>query len=119
MARSKNLTMAGKKQVATLGVLAVVLILAKFFPMVYGNILNQTSRLAGGDPQRSSEIINGVILICLGLIWFMLAKVFSYAPFFKSAWNISGLALVGIGGLLIANQNPFNADNFDPSNYGA
>ena len=40
MARSKNLTMAGKKQVASLGVLAVVLLLAKFFPMVYGNILN-------------------------------------------------------------------------------
>ena len=30
MARSKNLTMAGKKQVASLGVLAVVLLLAKF-----------------------------------------------------------------------------------------
>lgn len=119
MARSKNLTMAGKKQVSSLGVLAVILILAKFFPMVYGNILNQTAKLSGGDPARASEIINGVILICLGLIWFMLAKVFSYAPFFRSAWNVSGLALVGIGGLLIANQNPFNADNFDPSNYGA
>jgi len=119
MARSKSLTMAGKKQVASLGVVAVVLLLAKFFPMVYGNILNQTSQLSGGDTKRASEIINGVILVCLGLIWFMLAKVFSYAPFFRGAWNVSGLALAGIGVLLIANQNPFNQENFDPSNYGA
>lgn len=119
MARSKNLTMAGKKSVASLGILAVILLLAKFFPMVYGNILNQTSRLTGGDASRASEIINGVILISLGLIWTMLAKVFSYAPFARNAWNVAGFALVGIGGLLIANQNPFNSDNFDPSNYGA
>ena len=119
MARSKNLTMTGKKSVGSLGILAVILILSKFFPMVYGNILNQTSRLTGGDASRASEIINGVILVSLGLIWSMLAKVFSYAPFARNAWNVAGFALIGIGGLLIVNQNPFNEDNFDPSNYGA
>ena len=49
MARSKMLTMAGKRQVATFGVVAVVLLLAKFFPMVYGGLFNQTQRLSKAD----------------------------------------------------------------------
>ncbi len=118
MARSRSLTMKGKKQIASLGVVAVVLLLAKFFPRVYGGLLEQTQKITKADASRSSEILNGVILFSLGAIWFMLAKMFSYAPFFKSAWNISGIALVGIGILLISGQNPFrNTDEFDLTGY--
>ena len=115
---SKGLTMAGKKQTAMAGVIAVVLLLAKFFPMVYGSLLNGVSNVAKTDPSRSSEILNGVLLLFLGLAWFMLSKVFSYSPFYRNAWNISGLALVSIGGLLITGYNPFtNNQNFDLTGY--
>lgn len=120
MARSKMLTMAGKRQVATFGVVAVVLLLAKFFPMVYGGLLNQTQRLTRADASRSSEILNGVILLSLGVVWFMLSKLFSYAPFVRNAWNISGIALIGIGVLLVSGQNPFKDNaNFELTGYQA
>ena len=48
---SKGLTMAGKRQTAMAGVIAVVLLLAKFFPMVYGNLLNGVSNVAKTDHQ--------------------------------------------------------------------
>ena len=44
MARN-SLTMKGKKQIASLGVVAVVLLLAKFFPRVYGGLLEQTQKI--------------------------------------------------------------------------
>jgi len=116
---NRSLTMKGKKQVASVGVVAVVLLLAKFFPTVYGRILAQTATLTKTDGARASEILNGIILVSLGAVWFMLARLFSYAPFFKNAWSLSGVALFGIGVLLLSGQNPFNSDEFDPSNYGA
>ena len=64
---SKGLTMAGKRQTAMAGVIAVVLLLAKFFPMVYGNLLNGVSNVAKTDPSRSSEILNGILLLFLGI----------------------------------------------------
>ena len=60
---SKGLTMKGKKQTATAGVIGVILLLSKFFPNVYGMLQQQTGKIAGSDPQRSSEILNGIILI--------------------------------------------------------
>ena len=120
MARSKMLTMQGKRQVATFGVVAVVLLLAKFFPRVYGGILNQVGTISRSDASRSSEIINGIILLSFGVVWSLLAKVFSYAPFFRGAWQVSGVALMGIGILLISGQNPFaNTDDFELTGYQA
>jgi hypothetical protein len=118
MANSRGLTMKAKKSTAVFGVVAVVLLLSKFFPRVYGNILNRVGTATNMDASRTSEIINGVIFLSLGLAWFMLSKVFSYSPLYKQAWSISGLALVGIGGLLIAGQNPFRgSDAFDLTGY--
>lgn len=118
MASNRGLTMKAKKSTAMFGVIAVVLLLAKFFPMVYGGLQQQTAKITNTDPSRSAEIINGILLISLGLAWFMLSKVFSYSPFYKQAWNISGLALVGIGGLLVSGQNPFrDSEAFDLTGY--
>jgi hypothetical protein len=48
----------------------------------------------------------------------MLSKLFSYAPIVKNAWNISGIALIGIGVLLVSGQNPFKDNaNFDLTGY--
>ena len=118
---SKGLTMKGKKQTATAGVIGVVLLLAKFFPRVYGNLQQQTSKIAGADPQRSSEILNGIILISFGVVWSMVSRLFSYAPFFRSAWMVSGYALIVFGALLVINQNPFKnlGDDFDLTGYQA
>ena len=120
MARN-SLTMKGKKQIASLGVVAVVLLLAKFFPRVYGNLQQQTGKIAGADPQRSSEILNGIILISFGVVWSMVSRLFSYAPFFRSAWIVSGYALIVFGALLVINQNPFRnlGDDFDLTGYQA
>lgn len=118
--RSKTLTMAGKRYTATAGVVAVVLLLAKFFPMVYGGVLQTVGQVSKQDPARSSEIVNGIIFVSLGLVWTMVARLFSYAPFYKQAWNISGMALVVIGGLLVFGYNPFkNQPNFDLTGYQA
>ena len=120
MANKSTLTMAGKRQVATAGVVGVVLLLSKFFPMVYGGLQQQTAKLTNSDPARASEIINGVILLSFGLVWSMLARIFSYAPFVRSAWMISGVALSAVGVLLIINQNPFRDNaNFDLTGYQA
>lgn len=120
MANSRGLSMRAKKQTSVFGVIAVVLLLAKFFPAVYGNVINRVGQATNMDASRTSEIINGIIFLCLGLAWFMLSKVFSYSPFYRQAWNISGLALVGIGGLLIVGQNPFKgSDQFDLTGYQA
>ena len=118
---SKGLTMKAKKQTATAGVVGVVLLLAKFFPRVYGMVIQQTGKVANADPQRSSEIINGIILISFGLVWSMVSRMFSYAPFFRSAWMVSGYALVVFGVLLVINQNPFRnlGDDFDLTGYQA
>ena len=118
---SKGLTMKGKKQTATAGVIGVVLLLAKFFPRVYGNLQQQTGEIAGADPQRSSEILNGIILISFGVVWSMVSRLFSYAPFFRSAWVVSGYALIVFGALLVINQNPFKnlGDDFDLTGYQA
>ena len=117
---SKGLTMRAKKQTAVAGVIAVVLLLAKFFPSVYGNVINRVGQATNMDASRTSEIVNGVIFLSLGLAWFMLSKVFSYSPFYKNAWNISGIALVGIGVLLITGSNPFrNSTEFDLTGYQA
>lgn len=118
---SKGLTMKGKKQTATAGVIGVVLLLAKFFPRVYGNLQQQTGKIAGADPQRSSEILNGIILISFGVVWSMVSRLFSYAPFFRSAWVVSGYALIVFGALLVINQNPFKnlGDDFDLTGYQA
>ena len=118
---SKGLTMKGKKQTATAGVIGVVLLLAKFFPRVYGNLQQQTGKIAGADPQRASEILNGLILISFGVVWSMVSRLFSYAPFFRSAWVISGYALIVFGALLVINQNPFKnlGDDFDLTGYQA
>jgi len=120
MANKSTLTMAGKRQVATAGVVGVVLLLSKFFPMVYGGLQQQTAKLTNSDPARASEILNGVILLSFGLVWSMLARIFSYAPFVRSAWMISGVALTAVGVLLIINQNPFRDNaNFDLTGYQA
>ena len=120
MANKSTLTMAGKRQVATAGVVGVVLLLSKFFPMVYGGVQQQTAKLTNSDPARASEILNGVILLSFGLVWSMLARIFSYAPFVRSAWMISGVALSAVGVLLIINQNPFRDNaNFDLTGYQA
>ncbi len=113
--------MKGKKQTATAGVIGVVLLLAKFFPRVYGNLQQQTGKIAGADPQRSSEILNGIILISFGVVWSMVSRLFSYAPFFRSAWVVSGYALIVFGALLVINQNPFKnlGDDFDLTGYQA
>ena len=118
---SKGLTMKGKKHTATAGVIGVVLLLAKFFPRVYGNLQQQTGKIAGADPQRASEILNGLILISFGVVWSMVSRLFSYAPFFRSAWVISGYALIVFGALLVINQNPFKnlGDDFDLTGYQA
>ena len=118
---SKGLTMKGKKQTATAGVIGVILLLAKFFPNVYGMLQQQTGKIAGSDPQRSSDILNGIILISLGVVWSMVSRLFSYAPFFRGAWMISGYALIVFGALLVINQNPFRnlGDNFDLTGYQA
>lgn len=118
---NKGLTMKGKKQTATAGVIGVVLLLAKFFPRVYGNLQQQTGKIAGADPQRSSEILNGIILISFGVVWSMVSRLFSYAPFFRSAWVVSGYALIVFGALLVINQNPFKnlGDDFDLTGYQA
>jgi len=118
---SKGLTMKGKKQTATAGVIGVILLLAKFFPRVYGNLQQQTGKIAGADPQRSSEILNGIILISFGVVWSMVSRLFSYAPFFRSAWMVSGYALIVFGALLVINQNPFKnlGDDFDLTGYQA
>ena len=118
--RSKSLTMAGKRYTATAGVIAVVLILSKFFPRVYGGVLQGVGQVTKQDPARSSEIVNGIIFITLGLVWTMVARIFSYAPFYRQAWNISGMALVVIGGFLVTGYNPFrNQTQFDPNGYQA
>ena len=120
MANKSTLTMAGKRQVATAGVVGVVLLLSKFFPMVYGGLQQQTAKLTNSDPARASEILNGIILLSFGLVWSMLARIFSYAPFVRSAWMISGVALSAAGVLLIINQNPFRDNaNFDLTGYQA
>ena len=118
---SKGLTMKGKRQTATAGVIGVILLLAKFFPRVYGNLQQQTGKIAGADPQRSSEILNGIILISFGVVWSMVSRLFSYAPFFRSAWMVSGYALIVFGALLVINQNPFKnlGDDFDLTGYQA
>ena len=118
MANKSTLTMQGKKQVATAGVIGVVLLLSKFFPMVYSGLTQQTAKLTNSDPARASEILNGVILLSFGLVWTMVSRIFSYAPFIRSAWMISGVALSVAGLLLIINQNPFrDNDNFDLTGY--
>ena len=38
-----------EKQIASLGVVAVVLLLAKFFPRVYGGLLEQTQKITKAD----------------------------------------------------------------------
>jgi len=120
MANSRGLTMKAKKSTAVFGVISVVLILSKFFPSVYGSVINRVGQATNMDASRTSEIINGVIFLSLGLAWFMLSKVFSYSPFYKQAWNISGLALVGIGVLLVTGSNPFkNSSEFDLTGYQA
>lgn len=120
MANKSTLTMKGKKQVATAGVVGVVLLLAKFFPMVYGGIQQQTAKITNSDPSRASELINGIILLSFGLVWTMVSRIFSYSPFARSAWMVSGFALVAVGVLLIINQNPFrDNDNFDLTGYQA
>lgn len=118
---SKGLTMKGKKQTATAGVVGVVLLLAKFFPRVYGNLQQQTGKIAGADAKRSSEILNGIILISFGVVWSMVSRLFSYAAFFRSAWMVSGYALIVFGALLVINQNPFKnlGDDFDLTGYQA
>ena len=118
---SKGLTMKGKKQTATAGVIGVLILLSKFFPNVYGQLQQQTAKIANTDKARASEILNGIILISFGLVWSMVSRLFSYAPFFKSAWMISGYALVVFGALLVINQNPFKnlGDDFDLTGYQA
>ena len=88
--------------------------------MVYGGLQQQTAKLTNSDPARASEILNGVILLSFGLVWSMLARIFSYAPFARAAWMISGVALSAVGLLLIINQNPFRDNaNFDLTGYQA
>lgn len=119
MARhNSSLTLKNKKQIATFGVVSVVLLLSKFFPQVYGGILEQTQKATKMDASRSSEILNGVILLSMGVVWFMVSRLFSYNAVIRNLWNVSGIALIGVGVLLISGQNPFrNSDAFDLTGY--
>lgn len=120
MANKSTLTMQGKRQTATAGVVGVLLLLAKFFPQVYGGLIQQTAKITNSDPARASEILNGVILLSFGIVWSMVSRIFSYAPGVRSAWMISGFALSAFGVLLIINQNPFRDNaNFDLTGYQA
>tara|TARA_R100000808_G_C2151991_1_gene161244 strand:- start:1567 stop:1929 length:363 start_codon:yes stop_codon:yes gene_type:complete len=120
MARSKALTMRDKRSIATAGTLAVILLLSKFFPQVYGRIVGTVGQTAKIDASRSSEILNGIILLGLGIVVHLTSKVLSYAPVFRQAWMISGFGLVAIGVLLIIGTNPFkDRADFDIVGYQA
>jgi|TARA_R110002124_G_C8964110_1_gene514342 hypothetical protein len=117
---SKSLTVKEKRSTAIAGIIGVVLLLAKFFPGVYGNLVGRVSQTTNMDASRTSEIINGVILLSIGVVWSMVSKTLSYVPFYRSAWMISGYALIVIGGLLITGYNPFkDSDQFDLTGYQA
>ena len=61
--------MKAKKQTSVFGVIAVVLLLAKFFPRVYGNVINRVGTATNMDASRTSEIINGVIFLSIVLVF--------------------------------------------------
>jgi hypothetical protein len=51
-------------------------------------------------------------------IWSMVSKTLSYVPFYRTAWMVSGYAVMIIGVLLITGYNPFkDSDEFDINGY--
>jgi len=120
MARSKVLTVKQKQTVSIFGIVGIILLLAKFFPNVYGNVIGQVSKVTKMDASRTSEIVNGVILLSIGLVFSMLAKTLSYVPFYRSAWMVGGTGLLVIGLLLVTGYNPFKqSSEFDLTGYQA
>ena len=115
---SKALTVKEKQSTAIVGIVGIVLLLAKFFPNVYGTVLGRVSTATKMDASRTSEIVNGIILLCIGVVWSMVSKTLSYVPFYRTAWMVSGYAVIIIGVLLITGYNPFkDSDEFDINGY--
>jgi len=120
MARSKALTVKQKQTTALFGVIGVILLLSKFFPGVYGNVIGRVSEATKMDASRTSEIVNGVILLSIGIVFSMLARILSYVPFYRSAWLVGGYGLLAIGLLLVTGYNPFKqSTEFDLTGYQA
>jgi hypothetical protein len=120
MARSKVLTVRQKQTTAIFGIVGIILLLAKFFPNVYGNVIGQVSKVTKMDASRTSEIVNGIILLSIGIVFTMLSRVLSYVPFYRSTWMIGGYGLLIIGLLLVTGYNPFKQSaEFDLTGYQA
>ena len=123
MARVKQLSVREKRQIGWFGLVGVVLLLLRFFPPLYSQVVNAISNASKMTAQRPSSIITGIVFISLGVILMAFSKYLSFVPFLRGVWNISGIALIGLGLINAIGINPFDRGDgnvqIDPSSYNA